>query len=111
MAAANAFARIERVQPDELVVLQMNRAIRALGQRLAQHLLRPRRTAGDDDDFALVLFPLPQRLFEGVGVRLVDFVRDVFADPRAAFVELQRRVFLRHLLHANQNLQENDSLP
>ena len=44
-------------------------------------------------------------------IRLVHFVRHIFADPRAALVELQRCVFLRHLLHANQDLQENDSLP
>ena len=102
---------VERIQPDELVVFEMNRPIRALGQRLAQHLLRPRRTARDHDDLALVLLPLAQRLFQRVGIRLVHFVRNIFADPRAAFVQLERRIFLRHLLHANQDFQECDSLP
>ena len=92
--------------PTNFVVFQMNRAIRALGQRLAQHLLRPRRAAGDHDDFAFVLFPLPQRLFQRERVRLVHFVRNIFANPRAAFVELERRIFLRHLLHANQDFQD-----
>ena len=58
--------RVERIEADELVVFEMNGAIRALGQRLAQHLLGPRRTAGNDHHFAFVLFasgaaPLPAR--------------------------------------------------
>ena len=77
---------VERVQPNELVVFEVNGTVRSLGKRFAQDLLCASRAAGDDDDLAVMLFPLAQGLFEGVGVRLVDFVRDVFANPRAAFV-------------------------
>src|ERR1017187_3012840 len=37
---------------------------------------------------------------------LIDLIRHIFADPCPAFVELQRCIFLRHLLHANQDFQE-----
>src|SRR5437879_2567855 len=74
------------------------------------HLLRPRRTARDHHNLAFMLLSLPQRLFERIGVRLVDLVGNVFANPRARVIELQGCILLRHLLHANQNLQENFSL-
>ena len=75
---------VEGIQSDEVVVLEMNRAVRALGQRFAQHLLRPRRAGGDDHNLAFMLFPLAQRFFQRVRVRLVDLVRNVLADPGAA---------------------------
>ena len=52
-----------------------------------------------------VLFLLAQRFFERVGVGLVHFVGNVFADPGGGFVELERCILLRHLLHANQDFQ------
>ncbi len=99
-----SLGHIERVQADKAVVFKMNGAIRALGQAFTQHLLRPRRPGGDDHDFTGVLFFLPQSFFQGKSVWLVDFIRDVVADPGAAFIEFERRVFLRDLLHADQNL-------
>ncbi len=99
-----SFGHIEGVQADKAVIFQMNGAIRALGQPFPQHLLRTRGPGGDDYDFAGVLFFLAQSLFQGEGVRLIDFIGDVVADPCAAFIEFERRVFLRDLLHADQNL-------
>ena len=95
---------VEGVERDEAVAFQMDGAIGALGQGLAQYLLRARRAAGDDHHFSAVLLFLAQRLFQRVGVRLVHFVGNIFANPRAALVQLQRRVFLRDLLHADQDL-------
>ena len=95
---------IESVQTNERVVFQMDGAVRALRQRLAQNLLRPRRTGGNDNYFAPMLLFLAERFFEREGVRLIDFVRNVFADPGAGFVQLERRILLRHLFHADQNL-------
>ena len=89
----------------------MNRAIGALGQRFAQHLLGTRGTAGNHHDFALVLFALAERLFQRKSIGFVHFVGDVFANPRAAFVELERCIFLRHLLHADQDFQTSLLLP
>src|SRR5208337_78336 len=39
-----------------------------------------------------------------------DLVRYVVADPRAGFIELEWRVFLRHLLHADQDSQRGKLL-
>ena len=96
--------RVVGIQADKGIVFQMNGAIGALGQGLAQHLLGARRTGGNDDDFAAVLLFLAKGLFERVGVRLIHFVGDVFANPGAGFVEFEGGVLLRHLLHADQNL-------
>ena len=109
MAAAKALAVLKASSVDEVVVLKMDRAIGALGQRLAQHLLRARRAGGNDDDFAAVLFFLAQRLFQRVGVGLVHFVGDIFANPRPALIQLERGVFLRDLLHAHQDLHRSSS--
>ena len=56
-----------------------------------------------------MLFFLTKRFFKRKRVGLVDLVRNIFADPRAAFIQLQRRVLLRDLLDANQNLQPSSS--
>ena len=88
------------------IVFQMDGAIGALGQAFAQHLLRARRAGGDYNDFPSMFLFLPQGLFEGVRVRLIDLVRNIFPNPGASLVELERRIFLRHLLHADQDVQD-----
>ena len=98
------FGGVEGIEANESVAFEMDGAVGALGQRLAQNLLRARRAAGDDHDLAAVLFLLAQRLFQRVGVGLVHFVGNVVANPRAALVQLERRVLLRDLLHADQDL-------
>ncbi len=89
----------------------MDGAVGALGQGFAQYLLGACRTGRDDDHFSAVLFFLTQRLFEREGVRLIHFVGNVFADPGAGLVQFERRIFLRHLLHADQNLQGVTPVP
>ena len=100
---------IEGIEGNEAVAFQMDGAVGALGQRLAQNLLRARRAAGDDHYLAAMLFLLAQRLFQRVGVGLVHFVGNIVANPRAALVQLERRVFLRDLLHADQDLHQGSS--
>ena len=98
---------IECIEANERVVFEMNGAIGALGQSLPQDLLGAGGAGGDYDNVSAVFLLLPQRLFQRKGVGLIDFVGNVFANPGAGFVELQRRIFLRHLFHADQNLQAN----
>ena len=60
----------------------MNGAIGAARERFADHLRDARRPGRADDDFAAVLLLEPQRLFERVGVRLVQLEAGVLlADP------------------------------
>src|SRR2546430_254227 len=87
----------------------MNGAIGAFGQGFAQYLLRSLRTGGDYDYFPAVLFLLAQSLFERKSIRLVHFVRNIFTNPGPRLVQLQRRIFLQNLLHANQDLHYESS--
>ena len=95
---------VQGVKSCEAIVFQMNGAVGSLGQRLAQHLLRPRRTGGDHHHLATIFFLLPHRLFQRIGVRLVHLIANILAEPGRALIQLQRRIFLRYLLHANQDL-------
>jgi len=58
-----------------------------------------------------MLFLLPQSLFQCVSIGFVHFIRDVFADPRSAFIQLQRSIFLWDLLHAYQDLHPAPQTP
>src|SRR5690349_11196075 len=65
----------------------MNRAVCTAGQRLADHLSRPRRSSRHDNDFAGVLLFETKRLFERVGVRLVQLEAGILvADPALVLV-------------------------
>src|SRR5579859_5295956 len=83
-----SFRGVERIQRNEFTALEMKRAIGSLGQRFAQNLLCTRRTRGDYNYFATMLLFLSEGLFERVGIRLIDLVGDVLANPGAAFIEL-----------------------
>ncbi len=96
---------VRRVQPHKTGILKMNGTVRALGQRLAKHLLRPRRPGGNGDHFPAMLFFLPQSFFERKRVRLIHFVRNILTNPSPRLIQLERRILLRNLLHAHQNLQ------
>ena len=91
---------------DKLVVLQMNGAVGALGQRFAKNGLGSRGSRSQHDDFAAVFLFLTEGLLECVGVGLVDFVGDVFADPGSGFVEFEGRVFLRDLLDTDEDFHD-----
>ena len=87
----------------------MNGAVRTFGQSLPQNLLGSGGTGSDDDYFSAVFLLLTESFFERVSIRLVHFVRHVFTNPSAGLVQLQRSIFLRNLLHANQDLHYDSS--
>ena len=66
----------------------MDGAVGALRQRLADGLGGAFRTGTKHDHLAAMLFFQEQRLFERIGVRLVDFEAEVlFVDPLAAVID------------------------
>ena len=80
--------KVQRIEGDEPVILQVNGSVSTFGQGFAQHLLRARRSGGDDHDFAAMLLALAQCFFQCIGIRLVDFIGHVVANPRATLVQL-----------------------
>src|SRR6185503_7622284 len=71
-------------------------------QRLADDLRRPRRAGRADDHFPAVLLLQPQRLFQRVGVRLVQLEAGVLiADPGFLIVDAQLPLARHHLLHTD----------
>ena len=95
----------ERVGRAKRVVLHVDRAVRATGERLTDHLLHARGARRTDDDFSTVFLAQPQRLFEGVGIRLVHLVADILlANPRLVVLEARLPLAGGHLLDAHCNL-------
>src|ERR1039458_1829465 len=83
----------------------MNGAVGAFGQGFAQHLLGARRTGGDHHYFPAVLLFLSESFFQSVGIGLIHFVGNIFANPSAGFVKFKGDILLRDLLHADENFQ------
>ena len=75
MAPASAAGDHERVGACQGVALDVDGAVGATRQRLAQHLGHARRAGRAHDHFAAVLLLEPQALFERVRVRLVHLER------------------------------------
>ena len=72
---------VEGVEADKGIVLEVDGAVGAFGQRFPQDLTGASRAGGDHDHFAGMLFFLAQGLFESVGVGFIDLVGKIFADP------------------------------
>ena len=88
IAAASASATTNASAVAERVVLDVDRAVGAARQRLADDLRDARRPGRADDHLAAVLLLQPQRLFERVGVRLVHLEAGVLlADPGLGVVQ------------------------
>ena len=97
----------ERVGRGERVGFDVDRAIGAAGQRLANHLRRARRAGRADDDLAAVLLLQPQRFLERVGVGLVQLEAGVLvADPGLLIVDAQLPLARDDLLDADGNFHE-----
>ena len=96
---------VEGVEADESIILEVNCPICAFGEGFAQNLLCASRTGGENDYLVAMFFLLTQSLLERVGVRFVYLVGDILTNPGAGVVQLEGGVFLRHLLHADKNLQ------
>jgi hypothetical protein len=65
----------------------MNGPVSAFRQGFAQHLLGARRTGGNHDNLSAMLFFLSQSLFQSVGIRLIHFVGNVFANPGTGLID------------------------
>jgi hypothetical protein len=97
-------ARHERIRARQAVVLDVDGAIGAAGQRLANDLGHARRTGRADDHFALMLLFQPQRLFERVGVGLVHLEAGVLlANPGLVVGQAGLPVAGRYLFDADGN--------
>ena len=105
--AASASATTKASAAAERVVFDVQRAIGAARQRLANDLLHARRAGRADDDLATVLLAKPQRLLERVGVRLVHLVADVLlADPGLVVAQPRLPFAGGDLLDADGDLHE-----
>ena len=105
IAAASASAVTNASAAAKRVVFDVNRAVGAARQRLANHLLHPRRPCRADDHLAAVLLAQAQRLLERIGVRLVHLVADVlFADPGLVVAQARLPLAGGDLLDADGDL-------
>ena len=87
------------------VVLDVNRAIGAARQRLANHLSARARARPSRRRLRRLLLPQPQRLLERVGVGLVHLVADVLlANPGLRVVETRLPLAGGDLLDADGDL-------
>jgi hypothetical protein len=101
-------ARHERIGARQAIVLDVNGAIGAAGQRLANDLGHARGTGRADDHFTLVLLLQPQRLFERVGVGLVHLEAGVLlANPGLVVGQAGLPVACGYLLDADSNLHSS----
>ena len=105
MASARIWAT-PSVSSSEVVGLDVDGAVGALGEGFAQGGLDALGAGADYDDFAgaVLLFEL-EGLFEGVGVGLVDGVVEVgVVDPLAVRGDMDGRVALGHLFDGYYDL-------
>ncbi len=95
---------VERIPGIEAVRFDVDGAIGALGQGLADGLRGARRAGAHHNHFAAVFFLELQRRFQGVRVGLVDFVAEIgVLNPAVGRVKTQRRIAGRNLLERNQD--------
>ncbi len=88
MAGASAAAAANASAAPSAVILDVDRAIGAARQRLANHLLHARGPGRADHHLAAVLLAQPQALLERVGIGLVHLVGHVLlANPRLVVVQ------------------------
>ena len=74
----------------DLLVFDVNGAIGALGQSLANGLRCARRSSAQSDDLAAVLFLQLKRLFERISVGLIDLETEIaLLDPAPARVDFE----------------------
>ena len=66
------FCSAIRVEVLESRIVEVQRAVSALGQSFFDGLLRSRRTQARDHDLSAVLFLQPQALFKSVDIRFVN---------------------------------------
>jgi hypothetical protein len=88
-----------------VLAVHVNGAVGPAGQRLAQHLRDARGPGGHGNDFAAVFLTQPQRLFERVGVGLVQLPAGVAVpDPGFRLVDAHLPLARHHLLDTDGDL-------
>ena len=93
----------------ELLFFDVNGAIGALGQRLANGLGGARRSAAQNDHLAAVPLLELEAFFQGVGVGLIDLVAQlVLDDPEPGWVDPQSRVAGGNLFDGHDNLHTSN---
>src|SRR5216683_796300 len=91
----------------EMVIRDVNPAVRTLGKRFFDRLLHALRPHGQRNHFPTMLFLEPERFFQRIAVRFVHLETDVrFLDPVPG--NRQRRIFRGNLLNAHDNVHGND---
>ena len=104
MALRQGARDAESVERGEGRIVQMQRAVGALGQSFLDGLLGARRSERGEHHFAAVLFLQAQAFFEREDIRLVDFKTEVgFLHPGAGRVQPQHGVTGGNLLDANDD--------
>ena len=102
---------IARVSTAERLVLDVNRPVGSPRERFTDDLLHARRAGRAHDDFPAVLLAKPQRLFQRVGIGLVQLVAGILlADPRPALVQTRLPLTGGNLLDADGDLHGNQSI-
>jgi hypothetical protein len=105
MAASWSLGHCQRVEGREVVEFDVDGAVGALGESLAQRRSDALGPQADDDDLAAILLLQLERFFEGVGVGLVDGVGQiVFVDPLSAWREGDLGVALGNLFNRCDDL-------
>src|SRR6266702_1500981 len=83
----------------------MDRPICSASEGIFNYAFRALRTHGANDYLAPYFFFDPQRLFQRVSIRLVNFKREIrFFDPGRILIDAQDRVLVRDLFHQNDDL-------
>ena len=104
MASASSRATPSASRVAEVVAVDVDGAIGALGQRFANRGADALRAGAEHDDFAAVLLLELQRLFERVGIRLVHGELDVgLFNPFAGGVDAHLRIALRDLFDGDDD--------
>ena len=101
------FGDAQRVERSQVFFFDVDGAVGAFGQCLADGLRSAGRSGAQGDHFAPVLFLQLQSLFQGVGIRLIDLeTQVVLLNPAAARVDAKLRIANRNLLDGNDNFHE-----
>jgi len=85
----------------------MDSAIRSFGEGFANRGSDALRARTEDDDLAAVLLLQLQRLFQRVGVGLIEGpLKICLFNPPSGGVDADRSIALRHLFDSDHNLHE-----
>ena len=94
----------QRIECVEVIATDVDAAVGALGEGLADGWSDPLGSGGEDDDFAAVLFLELKGFFQGVGVGFVEGELEVgLLNPLAGRVDADRRIAVGNLFDGNDD--------